>query len=54
MAELGVVSVKLGQLAETLWPHLGSVEPAKVVRAEHALWDVSKDSFPDTEFDTGR
>ena len=53
MTELGVTSVKLGQLAETLWPHLGNVDPKTAALAEHALWDASKDGFPDTEFDAG-
>ena len=50
MTERGVTSIKLGQLAEALWPHLGSVDAEKVARAEHALWDATKDSFPDTQF----
>jgi len=54
MTELSITSVKLGQLAETLWPHLGSVDPAKAAQAEHASWDASKDGFPDTEFDPVR
>jgi hypothetical protein len=54
MIKLGVTSVKLGQLAETLWPHLGSIDPKKVAQAEHALWDASRDSFPDTQSDSGQ
>ena len=54
MTQLGVTSVKLGRVAETLWPHLGSIDPRKVAQAEHALWDASKDSFPDTQFDSGQ
>lgn len=54
MIKLGVTSGKLGQLAETLWPHLGSIDPTKVAQAEHALWDASRDSFPDTQSDSGQ
>ncbi len=53
MTELGVASIKLGQLGETLWPHMGSIDPEKVARAEHDLWDATKDSFPDTECGSG-
>ena len=53
MTELDAASVRLGQLAETLWPHLGGVDPKTVAQAEHALRDASTDSFPDTEFDPG-
>ena len=54
MTQLGVTSVKLGRVAETLWPYLGSIDSRKVAQAEHALWDASKDSFPDTQFDSGQ
>ena len=53
MTEWGVTPIKLGQLAETLWPHLGSVDAEKVARAEHALWDAAKDTFPDPQFGSG-
>ncbi len=49
MTELGVTSVKLGQLTETLWTHLGKIDPREVAQAEHDLWDAASDSFPDTE-----
>ena len=48
MEELGVTSVRLSHMAETLWPHLGRLDPAKVAQAEHALWAASDDSFADT------
>jgi hypothetical protein len=54
MIELGITSVKLGHLAETLWPRLGSVDPARVAQADYVLWDASKDGFPDTRVDAGR
>ena len=32
MTELSITSVKLGQLAEALWPHLGSVDRPKSLK----------------------
>lgn len=54
MTELGATSLKLGQLAETLWPHMGTIDPAKVAQAEFLLWDGTRDGFPDTEVDPHR
>ena len=49
MIELGSKSPRLGHLGETLWPHLGDIDPVKVAHGQHVIGDSRPAAFPDPE-----
>ena len=49
MIELGSKSPRLGHLGETLWPHLGDIDPLTVAQGQHVIGDSRPAAFPDTE-----
>jgi hypothetical protein len=46
MIELGNKSPRLGHLGETLWLHLGDIDPLTVAHGQHVIGDSRPAAFP--------